>query len=763
MRSEGRGTGASALNNGPREQDSSLARKARLALVILMLAISTTSSAFIGNFTIGGHKVPCAVACGSKGIVNLGFTSDLADAYIFGSSVDRMSSNLHAIGDEFIKSATAKLNAVLDDKLAALDALATKQRKAFIDELNLSASSALREVDEVLQKNIATLDSNLDTQQGNFFGTLLRWLISLGQIALFIGGIFCVIAAILRFNTKKQAPQRWIAVAAIIGIVGVAAYLLPIALRKSHEADYRSEYAQAGFQNALVDAKALWKTWPKMEKYRLWQDRARLVRDFIELPRVVTRNDSLKELDERLNNVANDIRATFGVRDADLDVLRAIVYWRKSDSRLGEYFSALYAYNAIKAAERPTDQLPFALSELPRYYIQAYLLRPLSDEQLRQAGLDRAAANAASADGTLFPSIEELRAVAGDTPNGDFELAYQALHLATIPKYVKLVSLHASQVTAGKVERESIRQQEIVHADQILKAWDDFSNTHMVDVSERKQAIVSSGMTAIFARALSYKRALGAIDHSFDLGEIEVGTLTRTDLPLQPYAVKASKDLSREPCVANLFHLGVLKNIPPRLNPTPSVVLKLFGNTESTVGRVIRADGISRQRQQEDHLYQFEYFLYQAHVVPGTSFDSCQSKKKFDELLAPPLLTSPPSVTPPSVSAAPELVLYMPFELRRDVVIPAIEADDVELFKDLKMPWGDIFGSANHSIGEASLLGLFVCSNVLAEFDNCKAGQPIVSFSQLLFDTSPFRNALTTGMQSVAMRSAHVRALPVID
>src|SRR5580704_5288118 len=100
------------------------------SLLLLISIPGASQIPLIGNSSAFGVPIPCLVACGSKGVVNLNFAGDAIDTFVFGSSINDFNDKMKALGDQFLAQAKQQLDAVLSDKITQLDKLADKQRAA---------------------------------------------------------------------------------------------------------------------------------------------------------------------------------------------------------------------------------------------------------------------------------------------------------------------------------------------------------------------------------------------------------------------------------------------------------------------------------------------------------------------------------------------------------------------------------------------------------------------------------------------------------
>ena len=738
-------------------RDRGQSRRSCVRLVIIacalpLLLVLRADAQFGNNFL--GLGLPCAFACGpGRGIVNLRFGADVVDTFGFSSTEDSLNDKLRASGDDFLVKAQQRLESVLADKLKELDALATGQREAFFKRLQTITDVAITDLDQVLDQNIHKLDDAITDQQTIFSGTLLRWLVELGQVLLAVGGIL-VLAALIGWGTQRNKGTTykrialWLAIGATV-ILGI--YAIPHVLRRSWDVDYETKYREGDYQAALIAAASLRNVWPDIQKYGIWQERTQLVREILGRPTGFVRDTGyLAAMLSRIDSVSKRAREALGVRDADLDLLRAMVLWRKSETRLGEYYSAVFAFNALRESPQAAGQLPTALGGAAPYYIRSYLLNPLSDMQLHQMKLERTNADALAPDGIRFPAIQELRAAIGQSSSISWPYAYQQLHLQIIPKYVKLVFIHATLSTAPAQSRDAMRAEQHKLVDEILAAWDEVSK-HISEAGMDSRAASLKGLFAIYARAQSYKRTLDYIDHSLDLNNIQIGTLLNSEGPVQPKHISSVADLVGEPCFGPVWPAGILKNIPPRSFPIHGAYEKWFASKTSPLDRVMMTEAISSQIQAEDHLYNFEYALYAAMVKVPTEVGSCYSPAASKALIVDPVMVSS---TPPSL-------VYFNF-LRTPADSKPIPADSI-LSQPIQYLPAVVSQNVQQAIVEAAGLGLFVCSDTIRYFDKCDDDSPRILVAKSIFDHAVSNSTFVILVEKLVDDAASVRTFPIID
>lgn len=738
--------------------------------------LSATVSAFIGNIKLGNFSVPCALACGGeRGVINWNFVGDAFHSVVTGSSIDALDDKLKQRGEAVVALAEARLNAVLDDKIAKLNDLAEFQRNEFVSQLNAFANKAVDELDRVLQLNIAEADAKISDQQGTFLGLLTKSITTFAQVSLALAGagVVLIYLSMITYGVIRKSDRSVMlrqaglaasmALLAII-ILALVAWGIKYYVSRSKVKDFVEAYNHSDFKNASLFAGALSLIDPSNKQYSVYKEKAFAIRDLVERPTILVRPQSMAHYAERLQNTSEDQFLLTAARDSDVETLRALILWRKSQGRLGEYYAAALSYFALKNADRLPDEQRFVLSEMAKFYLHAYLLRPLADSELIILGLNRAdAASALAQSGYPFPTLSELLAEAAKHPIvKSAQIDFQRLHLYVIPKYLKLVSLHSSGPATPVAQRGNLQAQEIALADEIISAWESFTTAYPASEDARRIQYNMSGLYAVYARAVAYRRALPLVDHSLDLKSIAIGDLFSTATSVSALPISTLADLARQPCVGLPFHLGILKNIPPRDPLSRGIYERWFDSrtTASSTRRVQALDAKSKQNSDEDKLFSFEFALYYSSIPIGSAYSGCFSPSVF-ESLNPPIPPNPGTFgqTPrPEAIVPQQTVFYRTF--RKPLPTPPPPPLG-PLYGGVMSP-AEAIGGRHRAILDAASLGLFSCSDKLADFDNC-TGITRRTAASLLFDNFAWKGSFPIDTLKTIDSALSIRAFPIND
>jgi hypothetical protein len=673
-------------------------------------------------------------------------------------------------GDAVIAQAEAKLNAVLDDKLTKLKELADSQRSQFSSQLDALAKNAINDLDQVLEKNIVEADSKLDDQQGNFLGLLTKSITELSQVLLAVAAAATLFVAVVQIclgyfrGPGRRFSGRQVAVTAgITASALVALCLVVVAIRVGVERvrgdDYVDAYNHKDFKTARIFASTLAFMYPANPQYSVYKEKSAALRDLIERPTLMVRPESLSRYADRLKYASDGQFELTNARDADLEALRALIMWRRSDTRLGEYYSAALAFNALREAPRLPDNQKFVLRDAAKYYLNAYLLRPLSDNDLEILGLNRTEAEKAlGTSGYSLPTLGELKQLAAENKVDNWLMDYQQLHLQIIPKYVKLIILHSSGPRTPKAQLGALQAQQIAIADEIIALWEAFAVTHVGTTDSRRAKQALAGFTAIYARAAAYRRALPVIDHSTDLKTIPVGDLYSVHRIPSPLTVNSPAELVGQPCVGGPFHMGILKNIPPR-DPQSRGILDRWSSqgAQSSSQQAQLLNAKSKENFDEDRLFAFEYFVYKSSMTSGTLVSGCLADPITWRLLVD--ISHLPA--PKFIEDAPAGPRHFLFRRSPQKATGAIKSSAF-FTPDWKLRSGELQSARSQAIFEAASLGLFTCSSSVTTFDAC-SGDTRKTVANLLLSEFSDREFLPISTIKLVNMSLGVRIFPVLD
>lgn len=750
---------------------------ARSLLAVVVLLLPPESLPFFGNIKIGGLSLPCAVGCGGdRGILNFNFLGDAFHSFFTSSSIDSFDEKMKARGDAFLASAESKLNTVLDDKILKLNALIDSQRHEFFVELGNSADKVLYDFNEILARNVSDADLKLTEHSKSLGGMLYRSIDQLAHALLFVAAVgsilvFLILVAVglRRKMAKKELYRRGALLAAVTASIIFIAWIASATFKYFLDRDQLNQYVEAfnsyEYSDAYLHAGILSFSNSKNKQYPIYMQKSAAFRDLMAAPTLIA-STRLPEYVTSLRRASDAQFKLSGYRDPDIESLQALVEWRRTDSRLGEYYGAALAFNALRNQDKLNNGQKFKLEKLSEYYIAAYLQNPLSDHDLVSLELDRKQfAQDEEQSGNAFPSIEELRASLKNAGAGEkrLPLVYRELHLKTIPKYVRLVFLNSLASTSTSALLPTIRAEQASLAEEIIALWEEFAAfAHNQNASHRALSVY--GLYAIYTRAKAYKRALPHIDHSFELSKISLGNLLDGDSNVVPKAIASPSDLAGQPCIGPPYHLGILKNIPPRSQSANGIYRQWTNDKDkSPMQRANALVAKAKLIEDEDRLFSFEYFFYLSNIPNGTKFVGCLDKGSAESLL-PAILRLPPS--PPKTPPPPSKENLPPYEsiiFHREFSKTAPPPPFLPALFDLILVSDEADHARARAIVEATSLGLFVCSDKLEKFDSCKDVDTRITVSHLLLETYSRKPYLPIGINDYARASLLVRSLPTID
>ncbi|NWA61528.1 hypothetical protein HX773_11590 [Pantoea sp. B9002] len=749
------------------------------AALLLAIIVSFSTVAFFSNITIGGVSLPCAAFCGDKGVINPNFFGDAVNNLALGSSIDALDEKLKTRGEALITQSESKLNLVLDDKIAKLNELASYQREEFLRQLNNSSDRAISDLNNTLRTSISDTDVMIEKHQGILLGQLTSSILTSGQVLLFVGGGISIIAItclayykrannIAIFSGLKFRSKKVFIIFTVVFITGFLITVLTFWIGGSSQKKYVSAYNDNEFSNATIFSGALLFENPGNRQFQIFNIKSQALRDMIVRPTLLMSSE-VTSYNKRLSQASEAQYEITQSRDPDLETLQAIVNWRTSDRRLGEYYSAVHSYFAIKNRENKIAGQHFLLEGLAQYYLGVYALNPLSDSDLEMLKFNRESINTKlDKIHYTFPTNDELIDLSKRYPAQGWAYDYQKLHLSIISKYSAMILAHSENYKMQPEMRSANIGRELDLAKKIISEWDDFTKTH-IDINDLRQVSMAlSGLYPIYARAISYKNTLSFIDNSVDLSTISLGNILNNQPTL--INITGPSDLIGQPCVGWPFHLSVMKNIPPR-DPNARGIYEewLTGDDSSASMRAIKLAAKNKQIVEEDKLFAFEYFTYLSEMVnlpevvgcyePGTAkaLTSATDSSSQATPILPPSATPTPSQTMPAEHDIRHIMFERKFNnsLFKPTVSPAVI--------NYKLTLNDILFARHHAIFEASGIGLFVCGENVEEFLNCDTSKPRITVSQLLFNNFKYKSFLAVGALTLADKSKSARVFPKID
>lgn len=520
-------------------------------LLIVTATATTPGSAFIGNKLLG--KKYCVVACGRGplGIAPLGDAIAGANELMFGPTLDAFENKGKKIvdyaaarADERIKSLTVSLDTTLQVKLDALTEL---------------SQESISQLDTVLGNNINLLTMSLQ----QFLGSLdivsvkttdrLRLVIRSGLI-LFAVALLVIWVARATDDKPKTVKQVWEAYKrrALPGAVA-AAFISLITIyftrpelpgtTEKIERIYQTRMASLKYPEAAIAAAHLEMADPDNQSFRLFREKAELLRDVYYRPTTYKTFDGMFALDNRLESALIEQPAdgivdldkpqpTVKFRaDAELETTLAMLLWQLNNDDVSRMVAANISAHVIKRDS------PNALAPLANYYLDSYLSNPLQDEEWAELQASKKSQSQSEAQ-TIFDAtygkmltLSELRTIANKQQKATqrqltdersrlysqitFGNSFATKYKDALSNYFWMVDANscAEHCPAGDKERALVKRDE--HAQAVVNAWehllkdDEMADLARGDLNLRLSLI--SSLHASYYRAKKYLASGGSV------------------------------------------------------------------------------------------------------------------------------------------------------------------------------------------------------------------------------------------------------------
>jgi hypothetical protein len=502
-----------------------------LAICILVLLLDFNSPSQIGNFSIGG--LPCVVACGDKGVINLRAPGELINNYLGGPTVD----NFHDQSMNVVNEADKKLNATLDKQRDKLTIAITEQREALVKDLRDVSSTSLGDLDKILGDRLDQVQEAIGRAQYDIRAAAEKWTTTLQATLQRVVILFAVVTflALLMWSVYRELGTRkrrsvsapiWkrVALAAVGCVVfwWVSGLLITFSLRRNfadQEKQWKMAYEDSlkrdDFQMAIYWSSGLQTLNPASLEYEGLNKKATLLRDIFLRPSIYKSNVGMYQIYDRISQAEQILRKAGQNRDPDLDVLRALVSWQNGTERFTEYVAATACASAL---ERSTADSPFPTRPVAAFYLRSYLANPLSDDDLKTLGFDVKQQSAAlpEHDGFRYMTVAELRQILAANPeqeSGPFAARVQfgtlarAAYRKAISEYLELAFTEARLSASPDPEKVKLRLKRKDLAAKITAVWAKFER----EVEKRKlydvglQSAIIRSQFAIFERAAAYE------------------------------------------------------------------------------------------------------------------------------------------------------------------------------------------------------------------------------------------------------------------
>jgi hypothetical protein len=505
-----------------------------LSVLFLLLLLAGSAVAQIG-FSLG--PIPCVVACGDKGVINVRAPGELISNIFTGPTVD----NFHDQSVNVVAEADKRLSATLDKaKTDVLNGL-KDQREALITDLRDVSNTSLDNLDSILNKDLDRIEQQLSAENGTLQDIADQHTVKL-QAALQRGTIFFVSVAFLGLlgwtiyrerkssgNAKKSFWKKLGWKPAIAAVCCVAFWALSdLAIDKSLTQTVRNtkEDKVKEYEKSLVDndyslavdwASRLRALEPQNYEYQAMYEKAALLRDVFLRPSIYKTTPGANRVFSRISQTQMLFAKAGRQRDPDVDVLRAIVSWQDGADRFAEYVAASACASAL---ERSTGVKVFPTRPIATFYLDSYLNNPLSDDELTVLEFNVQRQNAAiPKDGFRYMTLAELVKIRGDNPviqmadgspfanHIEFGTKARILYKKAISLYLDMALTGARVTTADTELKTQLRKDRRELAQNITDLWlifeRDMVKNKIYDIGLQSSLLKSQ--FAVFARAAAYR------------------------------------------------------------------------------------------------------------------------------------------------------------------------------------------------------------------------------------------------------------------
>lgn len=531
--------------------------------------------------------IGCIIDCGDQGFVNPHFLGDTVNQQFTQASIDKF----EEAGVRVVNLADQKLNDSLNQKIAQADALLqarladlnadiTQQRQALMTDLAGVSRQLISELDDTIRKNIADGDIILESRFGNIntiaenqtilFKKAIQELIIIGAALAIIIYVCIQVLKIdfanisvrrirdtswLSLANMRAAIGRFFLVTAVTGVCALAGYSVVSALatrdqqalREAYLHNYESKLTDFNFRYASYNASQLQVLDPSNDVYEALSLKANILRVVLANPYSYSSSGGYAELISKIRKVES-INARYG-RDPDPDMatITAFVMWQRGSDSMSRYAAASLAaitLNNNKGRDWPTRPLA-------RYFVAMYSANPIRDAFLRKAGFVKDDANAkieanewASAiKGFRYLGNEEIlgtyKSISMDVADVDprspfaayiyYGRVYTIFQKTVSSAYSTMVlANYRASIEAGQQQVDDIALRN-ASADKIMVAFAEYMNglrNPILDETNLRQRSLT-GLFAYYLRASEYKKladTVVAIPLATPISPADVGT-----------------------------------------------------------------------------------------------------------------------------------------------------------------------------------------------------------------------------------------------
>jgi hypothetical protein len=510
-----------------------------IVLTLLSLILVANAVGQFGNFSIIPGVIPCVVACGDKGVINLRAPGELVSNIFSGPTVDNFRDQSMSV----VAEADKRLSATLDkERLAALDGLKDQREKLIIDLRSVSNTS-LEKLDDILDKDLARIEQAISSENGvlqdiaELHTVRLEAVLRRVTIFLISFGFLGALAWTLYRERKNPNGNRgnkpfWKTVGAksIIAALGCLAFWLAAdfvidrsltrTLRISTESRvkaYNRSLADYDYPLAVDWASRLHALEAENYLYEAMLRKAELLRDIYLRPSIYKTTAGANQIFARVSQTQLLFKNAKHQRDPDVDVVSAVVSWQEGAERFAEYVSATTCASALKRS-KGSDR--FSTAPIAKFYLDSYLDNPLSDDDLAALQFNIQQQNSGlQNDGFRYMTLKELLEVRAENPVSEvpetspfatqimFGMRSRSLYRRAIPLYLDLALTEARLSSADAESKSKLRQQRKELAQAMFDLWANFER----EVVKNKlygiglQSSLLRSQFAIFSRAAMYR------------------------------------------------------------------------------------------------------------------------------------------------------------------------------------------------------------------------------------------------------------------